>query len=187
MSLITWSRKKHNGKVRKCVWSTPLMSDTVCRELVEKKNSNRYWRLHSGVVYRPKTAFDTFDHKLHMKKLEKYSIRENTHSWLTSYLDDRFQYVQINNEKSELLRVTYGATQGSVLGPKLIIKWKWQYGNESLYENTFWGVITDHKLYWKPHLNNVKPKKNIESYIHWLYFVMLPHSSIHDLLCGGME
>lgn len=49
-----------------------------------------------------------------MKKLERYSIRGNTHSWLTSYLDDRFQYVQINNEKSQVLKVTYGATRVSV-------------------------------------------------------------------------
>lgn len=94
------------------------MSDAVCRELVEKIPTATDTEDYSGVVYRPKTAFDTSDHKLHVKELERHSIRGDTHSWLTSYLDDRFQYVQINNEKSELLRVTYGATQGSVLGPK---------------------------------------------------------------------
>lgn len=37
------------------------------------------------------------------------------------YLKNQYQYVQMNDDKSELLKVTRGIPQGSVLGPKLFI------------------------------------------------------------------
>lgn len=82
--------KKHNGKVGKCVWSTPLMSDTVCRELVEKISTAT-----DADDYTVGLFIDLKQHltPLTINQLERYSIRGSTHSWLTSYLDDRFQYV----------------------------------------------------------------------------------------------
>lgn len=50
-----------------------------------------------------------------------YGIRGITHKWLSSYLNNRFQYVTINDTQSYLRRVTCGMPQGSVLGPKLFI------------------------------------------------------------------
>lgn len=74
-----------------------------------------------GVFLDFKKEFDIIDHSLLMRKLERCGIRGTAYTWLRSYLADRYQYVQINEVKFELLKVTCGVPQGSVLGPKLLI------------------------------------------------------------------
>ena len=66
-------------------------------------------------------AFDTIDHTILMRKLERYGIRGIAHTWLGNYLYNREQYVHIQNDKSDLMKVTCGVPQGSVLGPKLFL------------------------------------------------------------------
>ena len=41
--------------------------------------------------------------------------------WLKKYLSDRFQYVEIENEKSIQCPISYGVPQGSILGPLLYL------------------------------------------------------------------
>lgn len=48
-----------------------------------------------------------------------YILAPNLRTWLSSYLENRKQYVEIQNNKSQLLQVTCGVPQGSVLGPLL--------------------------------------------------------------------
>lgn len=74
-----------------------------------------------GVFIDLKKAFDTIDHSLLLKKLEHYGIRGLVLDWLTSYLNHRKQYVQLNNITSDLYDVICGVPQGSILGPKLFI------------------------------------------------------------------
>lgn len=74
-----------------------------------------------GVFLDLKKAFDTVDHNLLIIKLQKYGIRGQALTWLISYLNNRNQYVQIDQVKSKLLRVQCGVPQGSVLGPLLFI------------------------------------------------------------------
>ena len=48
-----------------------------------------------GVFIDLKKAFDTIDHSILMNKLEKYGIRGLAFTWMKSYLDDRYQHVQL--------------------------------------------------------------------------------------------
>ena len=53
--------------------------------------------------------------------MELYGIRGVSNDWIKSYITDRFQYVQINNFKPDLLKISCGVPQGSILGPQLFL------------------------------------------------------------------
>lgn len=74
-----------------------------------------------GVFIDLKKAFDTIDHTILLSKLRTYGIRGIALDWLSSYLENRQQYVEYSNITSECLRIQCGIPQGSVLGPKLFI------------------------------------------------------------------
>ena len=65
-------------------------------------------------------AFGTVDHNILIKKLKITGIVGNNLKWFKNYLNNRKQYIQINNEeKTNLLLVKCGIPQGSILGPFL--------------------------------------------------------------------
>uniref|UniRef100_A0A8C6M161 Reverse transcriptase domain-containing protein n=1 Tax=Nothobranchius furzeri TaxID=105023 RepID=A0A8C6M161_NOTFU len=74
-----------------------------------------------GLFLDLKKAFDTVNHDVLMRKMEKYGFRGIVLDWIKSYLSNRQQYVQINQHKSGLREIQCGVPQGSVLGPKLFI------------------------------------------------------------------
>ena len=66
-------------------------------------------------------AFDTIDHNILLDKLKYYGLDDTAKKLFRSYLSNRYQYVQIENAKSQLLEINTGVHQGSILGPLLFI------------------------------------------------------------------
>ena len=72
-------------------------------------------------------AFDTLDHNILIKKLQYYGVIGTPLNWFQSYLTDRTQYVEVNNESSSLQTILTGVPQGSILGQLLFL-------NPNIYE-----------------------------------------------------
>ena len=66
-------------------------------------------------------AFDTVCHKRLLIKLDHYRIRETAFKLMQHYLNNRLQYVYINNIVSNQRCVIMGVPQGSVLGSLLFL------------------------------------------------------------------
>ena len=74
-----------------------------------------------GIFIDLSKAFDTIDHDTLLVKLERYGIRGNAKSLISSYLSGRTQYTEIHGQKSDPLIIKFGVPQGSVLGPLLFL------------------------------------------------------------------
>ena len=68
-------------------------------------------------------AFDTIDHNniVLLDKLKYYGSDDIAIKLFRSYPTNRYQYVQIENAKSQLLEINTGVPQGPILGPLLFI------------------------------------------------------------------
>ena len=66
-------------------------------------------------------AFDVISHKIILQKLNFYGLRGVVNDWFSSYLTNRTQYVEINNNKSGVEYIKCGMPQGSILGPLLYL------------------------------------------------------------------
>ena len=64
-------------------------------------------------------AFDTVNHRLLVEKLKILGFDDLTCKWVESYLSNRYQCVNIGDEKSEWEGIRNGVPQGSILGPLL--------------------------------------------------------------------
>ena len=90
---------------------------TLVERVTQSLDTGKYF---VGVFLDLKKAFDTVDHSILLKKLEKYGIRGNMIKWFKSYLSFRLQlvdYDDCHSDKSKL-HMEY---QGSILGPLLFI------------------------------------------------------------------
>ena len=64
-------------------------------------HSLEYKKCAIGVFTDLKKAFDTVDHQLLCKQLELYDIRGNAYNWISSYLNTRSQFVNIDGYRSK--------------------------------------------------------------------------------------
>ena len=100
----------------KCKHSTEsvhlLVTDHILNAIDEKK-------VTILVLLDLSKAFDSIDHDRLLHKLQNCGISSNTLEWFRSYLTGRMQAVRIGAEISDLLPITKGVPQGSILGPLL--------------------------------------------------------------------
>ena len=68
-----------------------------------------------------KKAFDTVNHDILLKKLEKYGISGLELDWFTSYLQERKQFCKVNSTSSSINAISCGVPQGPCLGPLLFL------------------------------------------------------------------
>ena len=64
-------------------------------------------------------AFDCVSVEVLLAKLTMLGVRGVSGDLIESYLSNSDQYVVVNNHKSNILNITAGVPQGSVLGPLL--------------------------------------------------------------------
>ena len=66
-----------------------------------------------------KRAFDTISIPILLKKLEAYGCNEAFVRWISSYLTDRQQVVNVRGKMSQPMSLSVGVAQGSIGGPLL--------------------------------------------------------------------
>jgi hypothetical protein len=74
-----------------------------------------------GVFIDFSKAFDTIDHRILLQKLEHLGLNTPALKWFTSYLDDRYQVVAMDNHTSSPCKLSVGVPQGSILGPTMFL------------------------------------------------------------------
>ena len=74
-----------------------------------------------GICINVSKAFDSLSHKILLDKLYAFDFRGIAYKWLKSYLNDRYQFVQIGKDKSTLKQIISGVMQRSILGPLMFL------------------------------------------------------------------
>ena len=65
-------------------------------------------------------AFDALCHKRLLIKFDHYGVRGTAFKLMQAYLNNRWQYVYMNNTESSRRSVIMGVPQGSVLTYKIV-------------------------------------------------------------------
>ena len=104
-------------------------------------------------------AFDCVNRSILLHKLNKYGVRGIPHNLIKSYLENRKQYLETNNIKSQSCPTNVGVPQGSVLSPLLFLIYINDLSNSTDMEMI---NFADDTLLYYP----IKETKNIESWLN---------------------
>ena len=103
-------------------------TDNAVTELIGEILNNLENKKHTLTIFLDLSkAFDTLEHDMILKKLDKYGIRSTCLEWFKSYLTDRSMSLKCrtsmspNEIKSKTFEVKYGTPQGSCLGPLIFL------------------------------------------------------------------
>ena len=77
-------------------------------------------------------AFDTVDHNIVLRKMDKYGVCGIELKWFENYLSDRMQYVTYDNHKSSHEKIHCGVPQGSIYIGSHIVFIVYQWLNKCL-------------------------------------------------------
>ena len=91
---------------------------SLTSEVVKSLNSNKK---SIAIFIDLAKAFDTVPHLKLIKVLELYGVRGIAQQVFKCYLEDRDQFVKLNNTISERTKIKIGVPQGTILGPLLFI------------------------------------------------------------------
>ena len=80
-------------------------------------------------------AFDTLDHAILLDTLFNYGIRGNPPKLISSYLENRQQFVEFRNTKSNIMQISTGVPQGSILWQLLFLIYINDFPSASSYFN----------------------------------------------------
>ena len=78
-------------------------------------------QLACGVFIDKQKTFDTVDRKVLLSKMNHCGIKVIHYEWFKSYLTNRQQFITVKNKQSELPRIEFGVSPGSILGPLLFL------------------------------------------------------------------
>ena len=98
--------------------STELATVELMDRIISALNDKR---LPISIFMDLSKAFDTLDHAILLEKLRYHGISGTSLDWFRSYISNRKQYVEIDNERSPCLNIKTGVPQGSILGPLLFL------------------------------------------------------------------
>ena len=68
-----------------------------------------------------RTTFDTVDLQILKTKLYNSGIRGQAFDFVANYLTNRKQYVELGDFQSDVVDLTHGVPQGSILGPLFFV------------------------------------------------------------------
>jgi len=112
-------------------------------------------------------AFDTLDHTILLEKLKYYGVMNKSLQLLSSYLENRKQYVYWNNSASEYKDITIGVPQGSILGPLLFILYMSDFQfSSNIFE--FVCYADDTTLYTNRNTDELVLNSEINKVANWL-------------------
>ena len=117
-----------------------------------------------------KKAFDSLDHKILLKKLDRYGFRGKFWNLLKSYMENRKICTKVEQKASKYFKVTDGIPQGSVLGPLLFLLFINNLPQASKFNATLFADDANLRIsHQNPHRLQEMVNEEIEKIENWMY------------------